>query len=1215
MTTIRDVLKRDLQQPIEEIIKVNQADEQAVHTEITEYVATERIKAHYRELLRAIADSPTDPHERIGVWISGFFGSGKSSFAKNLGYILANRQVLGTPVSELFKAQVADRRVSEYLDSINRRIPTEVIMFDVQVDRTKQRPEPIAEIMYKMLLRELDYAEDYDMADLEIELEQEGKLDDFARRCEEMYGQPWRIVRKGAQRFSRASAVLHAIDPRTFPTPDSWSQSLRDRTADVTVGQIVERSFELCARRRPGKALVFVIDEVGQYVARSDDRIEDLRAVVEEFGRVSQNLVKAHRAPAPVWVVVTSQEKLEEVVAAIDSKRVELPRLQDRFRHRVDLAPADIREVATRRVLAKKESSIPQLEHLYHECQGQLTTALRLERTSRRSEISRDEFVQFYPYPPHFVELSIDIVSGIRLEPGAPRHVGGSNRTIIKQAYEMLVSPRTALADRPLGALVTMDRIYELVEGNLSTERQKDIADIRDRFGAGSWDERVAKTVCLLEFVRDLPRTEANIAACLVDSVDSPAPLAQVAPALERLHSAQFVRNTEEGWKLQTAQEKNWETERSGHLDPKPKDRNDILREALSEVFTEPRLRTYRFRNLRAFQVGVCVDGVPLGGERQVPLSLWLADDGNSFADRVAEARNESRQPTHQNDLYWVAALTSEIDHLVANLYASRQMIAKYGQLSAQNRIGGEEAECLQNERTERSRLEIRLRAKLTEALQGGTGLFRGVAHEGASLGKGLPEILTRLYDIAVPDLYPKLEMGARPLKGTEAEELLKAANLNGLPQVFYGGETGLNLVVKQGAAWVPNQTADVAKEILDYLVREHSYGNSESRTGKAIDAHFGGLGYGWERDMLRVVLATLFRAGAIEVSHGGQRFEDYRAPQARLPFTSNPAFRSALFTPVKPIDLKTLTAAVKAYEALTGKTVDVEKNEIAAAAKRLAQEELRDLVPVAEKAKLHGLPFVETIEAYEASMKVLRDEPSDACVSALAGEGGTLRKTRERIRSIRQATGDEALRAIRHARTALNSMWPVLRERGEDGDLAAGAQELQQALASERLNELLPQIKEHAGRVAKAYMAHYSQCHDERTKHYEGALARIEQDVDWPNVPDAARDALIQPLLSRACRKADLGPSATICARCGATIAQMESDVAALPGFLMQALERMRELAAPTEGDGTPAERVRVAEYFDSELDTEAAIEASLERLRDHLQGLLARGYRIIVE
>src|SRR5947199_8399750 len=96
MKTIGDLLSRDLSRKIEEIIQVDQADEQSVHDEITEYVATDSIREQYHDLLKAIADAPSDPHESVGVWVSGFFGSGKSSLAKNLGYALENWKILST---------------------------------------------------------------------------------------------------------------------------------------------------------------------------------------------------------------------------------------------------------------------------------------------------------------------------------------------------------------------------------------------------------------------------------------------------------------------------------------------------------------------------------------------------------------------------------------------------------------------------------------------------------------------------------------------------------------------------------------------------------------------------------------------------------------------------------------------------------------------------------------------------------------------------------------------------------------------------------------------------------------------------------------------------------------------------------------------------------------------------------------------------------------
>src|ERR1035441_7278785 len=124
MKTIGDLLTRDLTHKIEEIIQVDQADDQSVYAEITEYVATNSIREQYHDLLKAVADAPSDPNEGVGVWVSGFFGSGKSSFAKNLGYALQNRKVLGKKFADLFKHQLEDQRTSDLLDLINAKTPT-----------------------------------------------------------------------------------------------------------------------------------------------------------------------------------------------------------------------------------------------------------------------------------------------------------------------------------------------------------------------------------------------------------------------------------------------------------------------------------------------------------------------------------------------------------------------------------------------------------------------------------------------------------------------------------------------------------------------------------------------------------------------------------------------------------------------------------------------------------------------------------------------------------------------------------------------------------------------------------------------------------------------------------------------------------------------------------------------------------------------------------
>src|SRR5262249_45126922 len=147
--------------------------------------------------------------------------------------------------------------------------------------------------------------------------------------------------------------VLHDIDPNSYPREDSFYQIYRDRETEISIRKVVDRIFDLMARRRPGHGLVFIMDEVGQFIGQSSNKIEDLRSFVEHVGQEGRNRVASDRAPAPVWIVVTSQEKLDEVVSNLDAKRVELAKLQDRFRFRIDLAPADIKIVATTRVLGK----------------------------------------------------------------------------------------------------------------------------------------------------------------------------------------------------------------------------------------------------------------------------------------------------------------------------------------------------------------------------------------------------------------------------------------------------------------------------------------------------------------------------------------------------------------------------------------------------------------------------------------------------------------------------------------------------------------------------------------------------------------------------------------------------------------------------------------------------------------------------------------------
>lgn len=1218
MTTIRGLFARPIDRKIEEVIKVEQHNEEVVLNELEEYIVTDSIKDHFIHVYDEIIEVHRSPREGIGVWVSGFFGSGKSSFAKILGYTTAAIPVRQKPASEIFKEHVKDVKISGLLDVITRTIPMDAVIFDVSMDRgVRTAKERITEIMYKALLRELDYAEDFDLAELEITLEQDGLLETFINRFEEIHGRPWKTRRKLGLAINEASAVLHQLDPKTYPQADSYARSIGTGRADITANELAVRAFELAERRRPGKALIFIIDEVGQYVSRSVDKMLDLQGLVQAFGMEGKNRVQQKKAISPFWIVVTSQEKLNEIVDALDSKKIELARLQDRFRITIDLKQSDIPEITGERVLKKNALGYKKLSELSEANQGRINTFCKLERTSRKTSINKDEFIKLYPYLPYQIDLCIDIVAGLRLKRGAHRHIGGSNRTIIKQAQEMMINPRTLLADAPIGTLVTLDKVYELLYlGNLlPTETTREVDEVPKVLPGNEMAWKVAKAIALLEAVKDLPRTVHNLAVVLHPSVTSDSIKREVEDAIKALEKAQVIRDSEEGYKLLTVQEKNWDTKRKG-LEPKPADRNRLLREIVKEIFSDPKIRSYRYKDLKSFKLSLSVEGDAVDADGQVPFNILVAEEPESLDARVKEGRESSI--ANPGEIYWVTTLGEDIHENFTELFRSREMIGEHERLAAQGKLTPEETSCLVEEKNRRERYQRELRTKLTQALQSGSGFFRGVQRDGSSLGQSLPEVFSRLLDWTIPDLYPKLEMGVRHLKGDEAEKFLTAANLNALPPVFYDGDQGLNLVTKEGAKFVPHLSADICKEVLAYLVREHKYGNKI--TGKMLETHFQGPGYGWDLDVIQLVMAVLLRGGAVEVTYQGRRYSNYLDPAARVPFTTKPAFRSASFAPREPLDLRTLVEAARQYEEITGKEVDVEEGAIAQAFKKLAAEDREQLLPLVARMQALNLPGLEAMETHLQNVEGILEMPADGCVKTLAAEGKSYREARYRSGRLAEATSEKNLKIIKNARHIKNifSRSPGLLEKLKiDEQIEPKFQELIDILNSETFYESLEALRLAETYLSKAYSNLYEDIHARRAEVYGRALESVKGMPEWaaisedPSISEAERQAVLFPLAQRAEHDLDLPEGAEACSACGATIPQMETDISVVEAIKDGVVKRVQELFAPEE----KIERVRVSTLFSGKLETLDDVNTVIGQLRDYLEKLVAKGVKVLLE
>jgi len=1239
MGTIRDLFLKPVDRKIEEVIKVDQDDVSTVRDELDEYVFTESIGMHFKTILDEIAKAAVNPHEGIGVWVSGFFGSGKSSFAKILGYTVAARDLGGQTASAIFKTKAEHElpknlagSLTALVDVVNLKIKTFAIIFDVSMDRgVRTASERITEIMYKALLRALDYSEDFDLAELEISLENDGLLDQFRSEFLRLHKKPWDERRKLGRAVNEASAVLHQLDSQTYPSADSWAKSLAQGRADITPNLLAERAFTLASKRKPNHALIFIIDEVGQYVSRSVEKMLDLQAVIQAFGREGKNRVKRKDAPAPCWIVVTAQEKLNEVVDALDSKRTELARLQDRFPQTIDLKQSDIAFVTSKRVLDKKPQAKEELGRLYDEHEGRLKNLCSLERTGRACSISKDEFIALYPYLPYQIDLSIDIVAGLRLRRGAQRHIGGSNRTIIKQAQQMLVNPRTNLASRQVKDLVTLDLVYELLEvgGLLPNEVTREVDDVPKRLPGDEIVHRVAKAIALLEVVADLPRTPKNLSAVLHPRLDAESIQPDVDKALKRLEQAQIIKDSDEGYKLLTLEERNWDTTRRG-IEAKPIDRNKIKREIFKEIFDDPSIKQHRFENRRSFSFALSIDGDTVDANGDIPLHLFIADSSNDFSARCEEARKASTEKAH--DLFWVVAFTEEIHRDLEELHRSREMVQTYGRLADQSKLRSEESTCLGEEKIRKDRLHRSLRTKLMEIVAVGTGYFEAVRKDASAIGNGAKDVLGKLRDEVIPRIYPKFHLGNRQLKGDEAEKILTEVNLKALSTIFFEEGDGLNLVVKQDEKLIPNLNAEICREVLQYLQREHSYGTKV--TGKGLDTHFEGIGYAWDRQVLRLVLAVLLRGGAIEVTHQGRKYRNHNEPACKQAFLSNNAFRAASFAPRESIDLRMLGDAARRYEELTGNEIDVEESSIAQGFKKIAEADKRIVFTVLERVRTNELPGLQFIREFQETVDGVVEMPTDDCVKTLAGEGASYKENRAKVLRISESLTGENLKLIAGARNVVEDQVPCLLQdyatlsNDSESDLLESAEALRSALQSEYFFEHFKDIRRLTDSIRSKYVGLYSGLHAQKYEAYEKAIDEIKGLPEWTAVSALAKHVnestpsiskeherqvslIIEPLERKLCPHEDLPENSDVCSKCRATVSQLDTEMAALETLKAKAVRQLQELAVPEK----KIMRVRISSIIGNVVESREDVENVVERLRDHLLKLLAEDARVVLE
>lgn len=544
---IENMFQKDINRDINGVIKVSQNDEQSLEQELSEYIITKELRRHFNTFFdnySAAIDTPTD---KIGVWISGFFGSGKSHFLKMLSYLLSNQEVRGKHAIDYFKDKFDDPMMAaNAMKCVS--VPTESILFNIDiVAPTPKDKTVVLRTFAKMFYNHCGfYGDDLKIAKLERFIEKQGKTADFRSTFEAINGAPWVESRDSALFFEDdVVETLQKVLDMSEEAARNWFNT--EDSGALSVEQLVREIKEYVDSKGKNFRLLFMIDEVGQFIGDDGDLMLNLQSLVEEIGT---------QCRGKVWIMVTSQEAIDSVVKITGD---DFSKIQGRFNTRLSLSSSSVDEVIQKRVLAKTDEAEQLLELDYDKDHAILKNLYTFNNPvlDIKGFSSSSEFVATYPFVPYQFIIIQKVLAEIRKHGNSGKHLSGGERSMLSGFQEAAQK----IKEKDEHSLVPFYLFYDTVHTFLESairrviDRAQTAADNGD--GLQEQDVNVLKLLYLIRYIDDIKANIDNIAILMIDDVrvDKIALRQSVTESLERLLSQNYISRSGDTYAFLTDEE------------------------------------------------------------------------------------------------------------------------------------------------------------------------------------------------------------------------------------------------------------------------------------------------------------------------------------------------------------------------------------------------------------------------------------------------------------------------------------------------------------------------------------------------------------------------------------------------------------------------------------------------------------------------------------
>lgn len=520
---IKEMFAKPIDRDLQGVIIVGQDEIANVKQELEEYVVTRELQKHFADFFAAYKTGIIGNTSKTGVWISGFFGSGKSHFLKILSYLLENKEIAGKKAIDYFVGQQADGispKISDPIVLADMQLaagtPTDVVLFNIDSKSdsgSKQNKDAIVNVFLKVFNEMQGYCGAMPfLADLERRLNEEGKYEEFKQKFEENYGDAWIDSRQDFD-FIQDEIVdtLVDMDFMSEAAARNWCEKAAE-PYKISIEDFAKRVKSYIDRKGNNHHVAFLVDEVGQYIGEDSNLMLNLQTVREELGK---------ECNGKAWVIVTSQQDIDSITKV---KGNDFSKIQGRFDTRISLSSANVDEVIKKRILDKNDTAAQMLRLLYEQKATTIKNKIKFnDGVEKKLYEDKDDFALVYPFVPYQFNLLASVLTSIRTHGASGKHLSEGERSMLAMFKESAMNYK----EHEEGTLIPFHAFYDALENFLDHSHRGVIIKAYDSNFINPDHKtkdvfaiNVLKTLFMIKYVNDVEANIDNITSLMISDIE-----------------------------------------------------------------------------------------------------------------------------------------------------------------------------------------------------------------------------------------------------------------------------------------------------------------------------------------------------------------------------------------------------------------------------------------------------------------------------------------------------------------------------------------------------------------------------------------------------------------------------------------------------------------------------------------------------------------------